>query len=98
MSKYIISEQDRYYLDAILHTFCFPNKINDIRGQIESVVRLQKYDLSDDDIYRVSVSIKSFLSKYGFGHPEDHVFIIDYKGLMLKDSGSLAVFEESENR
>jgi hypothetical protein len=34
------------------------------------------------------------LKKNGFGHLVDHVFIIDKKGIDLKNAGSLAAYEK----
>jgi hypothetical protein len=94
ISRYDITEETRHYVDAILHTFYFPNKINDIRGEIEAVVREEKGDASKENIYRLYFLVKNFLSKNGFGHEEDYVYIIDKKGNDLKECGSLLAFEE----
>jgi len=95
MSKYEIDEETRHYVDAILHTFTFPNRVNNIRGQIERVVESENGDASDANIIRIYFLVQGFLSKYGFGHAEDYIYVIDKKGMDLKECGSLSAFEES---
>jgi hypothetical protein len=97
MSKYEITDEVRHYVDAILHTFTFPQKVNNIRDAITEVVRYENGDVSDKNITRLYLLVETFLWKYGFGHGEDYVFIIDKKGMDLKDNGSLSNFEKTEN-
>ena len=94
ISMYDITEETRHYIDAILHTFYFPNKVNNISGQIETVVKSENGDTSRENISRLYFAVIKFLSKNGFGHEEDYVYIIDKKGNDLKECGSLAAFEE----
>jgi len=94
MPEYEITEETRHYLDAILHTFTYPQKINYIRGAILNVVKYENGDASDVNINRLERLVRQFLSKYGFGHEEDYVYIIDKKGMDLKDCGSLSDFED----
>ena len=93
MNKYDLPDEIRHYLDAILHSFVYPNRINNIRGEIESVVKSEHGDCSEKNILRLYFAVTSFLSMHGFGHDEDYVYIIDKKGMDLKACGSLAVFE-----
>ncbi|MDB4901609.1 MAG: hypothetical protein JWQ63_890 [Mucilaginibacter sp.] len=93
MNKYIISEENRHYLDAILNTFIY-DRINDIRGSVEQVSIVKKANKSKDDIYLLSLEIKDFLEKNKFGHSVDYVFIIDKKGIDLKNAGSLSNYEK----
>jgi hypothetical protein len=93
MSLYIISNENRYYLDAIINTFYF-DRIADIRGAIEKVVQSEKGNKSKNDIFILKLEIERFLENNDFGHSMDHVFIIDKKGIDLKNAGSLAAFEK----
>jgi len=97
MSKYIISDEGRHYLDGILPTFTFPNRINSIRGAIKTVVVAENGDSSFANLKRLENIVREFLCRNGFGHDADYVFIIDEKGMELKECGSLAAFEEKEN-
>jgi len=97
MAKYEITDEARHYVDAILHTFTFPQRVNDIRGEIKNVVKNENRDISDENLTRLYLLVKNFLWKYEFGHGEDYVFIIDKKGMDLKDSGSLSNFEKTES-
>jgi hypothetical protein len=97
MAKYEITDEARHYVDAILYTFTFPQKVNNIRGAIAEIVRYENGDISDENITRLYLLVKNFLWKYEFGHGEDYVFIIDKKGMDLKDSGSLSNFEKTLN-
>ena len=40
------------------------------------------------------LQIETFLTKYGFGHAVDYVFIIDKKGIDLQNAGSLDNYEK----
>ncbi|RFZ82099.1 hypothetical protein DYU05_15860 [Mucilaginibacter terrenus] len=97
MSKYDITEEISHYVDAILHTFSFPNRVNDIWGQIEKVVRSEGGDTSKENLQRLTSSVKKFLSENEFGHDEDYIYIIDKKGKNLKECGSLSAFEKKFN-
>jgi len=90
---YIISEENRRYLDAILHTFLY-DRLADIHGSIEKVVIAEKTSKSKSDIYQLKLEIQRFLEINGFGHSVDYVFIIDKKGIDLKNAGSLAAYEK----
>jgi len=96
MISYQISDECRYYLDAILPTFHY-NKITDIRGALENVLISENGDFSKDNMLRLYFDIIRFLSFNEFGHEIDYVFIIDAKGNDLKDSGSLKNYEEKIN-
>lgn len=93
MHHYIITEECRHYLDAILPTFKY-DRIADIRGSIEKVVIAEKGDKSQNEIYKLTLEIQRFLEINGFGHSADYVFIIDKKGIDLKDAGSLSNYEK----
>lgn len=95
MAGYVISEECRHLLDAILPTFNY-DRIADIRGAIEKTIITEKGDASKDKVYDLYLSIKDFLERYQFGHSVDYVFIIDKKGDDLKNSGSLRIYEEKE--
>jgi hypothetical protein len=95
MERYLISDEGRHYLDAILPTFIY-DRIADIRGSIKDVVLSENGDTSLDNTERLYFMIKSFLEKNKFGYSVDYVFIIDQKGIDLKNSGSLKAFEEQE--
>jgi len=94
MPRYEITEEVRHYVDAILHTFTFPQRVNNIKSAINEVVKYENGDTSDKNINRLYFLVINFLSKYDFGHEEDYVYIIDKKGMDLKDSSSLANFEK----
>jgi hypothetical protein len=96
MNSYIISEECRHYLDAILPTFKF-DRIADIRGSVEKVIVAENVNKSQKDIYLLSLKIQGFLEKNKFGHSVDYVFIIDKKGIDLKDAGSLSNYEKKSN-
>lgn len=93
MNIYTISEECRYYLDAILPTFKF-DRIANIRGSIEKVIIAEKANKSKNDIYLLSLKIEDFLEKNKFGHSADYIFIIDKKGIDLKNAGSLNNYEK----
>lgn len=93
MHHYTITEECRHYLDAILPTFKY-DRIADIRGSIEKVVCAEKGDKSKNEIYKLNLEIQRFLEINGFGHSVDYVFIIDKKGIDLKDAGSLNNYEK----
>lgn len=93
MNKYIISEENRHYLDAILNTFIY-DRISDIRGAIEKIVISEKSEKSKRDIFMLKLEVERFLESNAFGHSADYVFIIDKKGIDLKDAGSLAAYEK----
>jgi hypothetical protein len=90
---YIISEQNRRYLDAILHTFLY-DRIVDIRGSVEKIAISEKDNKSFSETLKIRSEIERFLEKNGFGHLQDYVFIIDKKGIDLKNAGSLAAYEK----
>jgi hypothetical protein len=92
MSKYEISYEARYYLDAILPTFRL-DRIAAIRHSMGNIY-LRRIGSPKVDVEELSMSIKIFLEQHGFGHSADYVFIIDKKGMDLKNCGSLAAYEE----
>jgi hypothetical protein len=93
MGKYVISTDVRYYLDAILNTFIY-DKINHIQGAIEKIVSAENSNMSKKEIYLLTLHIQDFLEKNKFGHYSDYVFIIDQKGIDLKNAGSLSAYED----
>ena len=93
MSKYMISEECRHYLDAILPTF-YSDRLADIRGSIKKVIMAEKGDYSESNVSRLHSLLMSFLETNGFGHSVDYVFLIDKKGEDLKITGSLKAYEE----
>ena len=88
---YTISDENRRYLDAILHTFLC-DRIVDIRGSVEKIAISEKDNKSFSETLKIRTEIERFLEKNGFGHLQDHVFIIDKRGIDLK--GSLAAYEK----
>ena len=95
MAGYVISEECRHLLDAILPTFNY-DRLADIRGAIEKTIITEKGDASAGRVYSLYLSIIAFLERYQFGHSVDYVFMIDKKGEDLKNSGSLRAYEEKE--
>jgi hypothetical protein len=89
---YIISDDNRRYLDAMLHTFLY-DRIVDIRGSVEKIASSENDSKSFSETLKIRSEIENFLAKNGFGHLQDHVFIIDKKGIDLKNTGSLAAYE-----
>jgi len=94
MNKFLISEEVRHFVDAILHSFCYPRRINDIRGEIKRVLKKEKGDASETNLMRIYFLVIHFLTEQKFGHGEDYVYLIDKKGMDLKEAGSLKAFEE----
>ncbi|HEY2580582.1 MAG TPA: hypothetical protein VGI43_02170 [Mucilaginibacter sp.] len=95
MSKYIITDECRHYLDAILPTFKY-DRLAAIRASVEKVIVAEEGNDSKDNVWRIGSAIQSFLEHNNFGHSVDYVFIIDKKGEDLKNSGSLKAYEERE--
>lgn len=96
MIRYKISDECRYYLDAILPAFHY-NRITDIRRAIKDVFVSEGGDSSNSNINGLYFEIIRFLQANEFGHEIDYVFIIDAKGNDLKHSGSLKNYEEKIN-
>jgi hypothetical protein len=93
MVNYPISNEVRHFVNGILHTFTYPNRVNDIQGAIKDVLKSEGGDTSMKNTGRLYFVVIDFLSKHGFGHEVDYVYIIDEKGMALKECGSLEAFE-----
>jgi len=70
------------------------DRIADIRGSVEKIIIAERGNKSKNDIYKLSLNIKDFLERNKFGHSEDYEFIIDKKGIDLKNAGSLSNYEK----
>ena len=96
-SKYKITDEQRHYLDAILPNFKL-KRIADILTSIKETCKIENSCRSDDEMFTLYLEIKTFLAVYEFGNAVDHVFLPNQKCIELQKSGSLAAFEESEQK
>jgi CheY-like chemotaxis protein len=95
--SYYINDQDRKLLDAILTNFEFNERIN-----INKCIRSA---FSDDDVFLHNLpinlhadNIREFLIRYGFGTRLLDTAIINFKGMALKNAGSLRDFERMTHK